>query len=164
MSDDEFVAAVRKYSDMVFGVCYSCCKNRSDAEDMMQNVFLKLYGREEKFGDGEHIKNWLIRVAVNECHSYFSSAWHRKVTCSINDENFDENGMSFEISEHSELFYAVRALPPKYRVVIHLYYYEDCTVGEISDMLGIKETTVQTQLMRARKKLKDKLSEEDYEF
>lgn len=164
MSDDEFTAAVRNYSDTIFRVCYSCCKNRSDAEDIMQNVFLKLYRHEENFNNGEHLKSWLIRVAVNECNSYFSSSWHRKVTCSINDEKFEEEGINFEIPEQSELFYAVMSLPPKYRIVVHLYYYEDYSVGEIADMLSIRETTIQTQLMRARNKLKIKLSEADYEF
>ncbi|MGN0473798.1 MAG: RNA polymerase sigma factor [Acutalibacteraceae bacterium] len=164
MSDDEFTEAVRKYSDTVFKVCYSCCKNRSDAEDMMQNVFLKLYRYEEKFKDSEHVRLWLIRVSINECNDYFSSSWRRRVTCSINDERFEDEGLSFEIPEQSELFYAVRALPPKYRVVVHLYYYEDYSVSEIADMLGLKETAVQTQLMRARNKLKIKLSEANYEF
>lgn len=164
MSDDEFTEAVRQHSDTVFKVCYSCCKNRSDAEDIMQNVFLKLYGYEETFKNPEHVKHWLIRVAINECNDYFSSSWRKRVICSINDEKFEDEGLSFEIPEQSELFYAVRSLPPKYRVVVHLYYYEDYSVGEIADMLGIRETAVQTQLMRARSKLKIKLSEADYEF
>ncbi len=164
MSDDEFTEAVRKYSDTVFKVCYSFCKNRSDAEDIMQNVFIKLYGYEEKFKNPEHVKHWLIRVAITECNDYFSSSWRKRVTCSINDERFEDEGLSFEIPEQSELFYAVRSLPPKYRVVVHLYNYEDYSVSEIAEMLGIRESSVQTQLMRARNKLKIKLSEADYEF
>lgn len=164
MSDEEFTAAVREYSDTVFRVCYSACKNRSDAEDLVQNVFLKLYRHGETFNDGEHMKSWLIRVAVNECKSHLTSPWYKRVTCSIDDEHFEEEGMSFEQPEQSELFFAVRSLPPKYRIVVHLYYYEDYSVGEIAKMLGLKETTVQTQLMRAREKLKISLSEADYEF
>lgn len=164
MSDDEFTQAVKQYSDTLFRVCYSCCKNRSDAEDLLQNVFLKLYRRDKPFSGDEHIRNWLIRVAVNECRSYLASSWHRRVICSIDDENFAEEGIVFELPEQSELFLAVRSLPPKYRMVVHLYYYEDYSVSEIADMLGIKETTVQTQLMRAREKLRKKLSEADYEF
>lgn len=164
MSDDEFTAAVQNYSDTVFRICLSVCKNRSDAEDIAQNVFMKLYRRGEKFNDGEHMKSWLIRVAVNECKSYLSSPWIKRVICSIDDEIFDEENIGFEQPEQSELFFAVRSLPHKYRIVVHLYYYEDYSVGEISNMLGIKETTVQTQLMRARQKLKNILSEADYEF
>lgn len=164
MSDEEFTEAVQEYSDTVFRVCYSACKNRSDAEDMVQNVFLKLYRHGETFNDGEHMKSWLIRVAVNECKSHLTSPWHKRVTCSIDDERFEQENVSFEMTEQSELFFAVRALPPKYRIVVHLYYYEDYSVGEIAEMLGLKETTVQTRLMRAREKLKISLSEADYEF
>lgn len=164
MSDEEFTEAVQRYSDTVFRVCYSVCKNRSDAEDLAQNVFLKLYRHGETFNDGEHMKSWLIRVAVNECKSHLSSPWNKRVTFSLDDEHFEEEGVSFELSEQSELFFAVRALPPKYRMVVHLYYYEDYSVSEIAEMLGIKETTVQTQLMRAREKLKTSLSEANYEF
>lgn len=164
MSDEEFTQAVQNYSDTVFRICLSVCKNSSDAEDIVQNVFLKLYRHGEKFNDGTHMKNWLVRVAVNECKSHLSSPWIKRVVCSIDDENFDVQGISFEHPEQSELFFAVRSLPPKYRIVIHLYYYEDYSVSEISDMLGIKETTVQTQLMRAREKLKISLSEAGYEF
>lgn len=164
MSDVEFTEAVRRYSDTLFRICYSCCKNRSDAEDLVQNVFLKLCRHGEAFNDGEHMKSWLIRVAINECRSYLSSPWHLRVICSIDDERLSDEEISLETPEQSELFLAVRALPPKYRMVIHLYYYENYSVSEIADMLGIKETTVQTQLMRARHKLKVKLSEADYEF
>ena len=164
MSDEEFTEVVRRYSDTLFRIALSCCKNRSDAEDIVQNVFLKLFRHEEPFNGEEHMKSWLIRVAVNEGRRYLSSPWHRRVTCPMDDESLAKEGIRFEIPEQSELFFAVRSLPPKYRIVVHLYYYEDYRVGEIADMLGVRETTVQTQLMRARQKLKSKLSEADYEF
>ncbi|MBQ1412140.1 MAG: sigma-70 family RNA polymerase sigma factor [Clostridia bacterium] len=164
MSDEAFTQAVREYSDTVYRVCLHICRNRSDAEDLTQNVFLKLYRHADTFRDEEHLKSWLIRVAVNEGKSHMTSPWYRRASCSIDDGSLEDAGVTFPSTEQSELFLAVMALPPKYRVVVHLYYYEDYTVGEIAAMLDLKETTVQTQLMRARKQLKTLLSEADYEF
>lgn len=164
MSNEEFSQVVQEYSDTVYRVCLNICQNRSDAEDLTQNVFLKLYRRSEEFRNREHLKSWLIRVAINEGKSYITSPWHKRAICSLDDSTLDDADVRFSSKEQSDLFLALMALSPKYRIVVHLYYYENYTVREIAGMLGLKNTTVQTQLMRARKQLKTLLSEADYEF
>lgn len=147
---------VEGYANAVFRVAYSYCKNQSDAEDVMQNTFLKLLQGNYEFCDEEHLRRWLIRVAINEAKNVRVSFWKRKV---VPISSCEEKVVSFDTLEQSMLFEAVRELTEKYRVVIHLYYYEGYAIKEIADILGIKETTVQTQLMRAREKLKARLGE-----
>ena len=122
---------------------------------MVQNVFLKLFLAEQTFQDEEHIRKWLIRVAANECKNLLASFLRKKV---IPLEELEEITISLT-PEQSELFDAVMELPKKYSMVVHLYYYEGYSVREIATILKIKDTTVQTRLMRGRRQLKEKLQE-----
>lgn len=148
--DYEYLAD--KYLDMVYRIAFSCLKSKSDAEDITQNVMIKLYKSKRSFDSEEHIKFWLIRVTINESNDLCSSFWHKRVV------SIENNTIQFQTPEQSNLYYAVMELPVKYRTVVHLYYYEDYTIKEISKILNLSETAVQTQLMRAREKLKDTLS------
>lgn len=158
MTSQEYTRYFTLYADDIYRVVLSSCKNFSDAEDIMQDTFLKLLGTKTSFTDDLHVKKWLITVAVNECRNSFRSFWKKKV------KYFDDHDSEprFYIKEHSELYDAVRCLPQKYRIVIHLYYYEGYSVKEISGILQMKESTIQTQLMRAREKLKLMLKEDGY--
>lgn len=162
MNRVDYVKTVERYSNNLYKIALSYCKNRYDAEDILQNVFIKLLQANEKFESDEHIKRWLIRVTVNCCKDFCASFWKKRITGI--DEVRQGGIQEFSTSEQSELYEQVMKLPPKYRVVIHLYYYEDYSVKEIAEILEIKETTVQTQLMRARKKLEVKLMEVQYEW
>lgn len=153
----EYVRVVDTYANTVYRIAYSYCKNRSDAEDVVQNVFLKLLQSDEKFQDEEHIRKWLIRVAANDTKNLCKSFWKKRMV-SLEDSDAMPQ-YQFTSKENSDLYDTVMELPNKYRIVVHLYYYEDYSVKEIAKILDIKETTVQTQLMRARKKLKLKLKE-----
>lgn len=135
-------------------VCY--CKNTRDAEDIVQNTFLKLLQSGQEFQDKEHTRKWLVRVAVNECKNMWKSYWNRNV---ISLETLEYEKEAVRTDEQKELLQAVMGLPPKYRIVIHLYYYEGYHVKEIADMLHLSESNVQIRLMRARKKLKEYLKE-----
>ncbi len=118
---------------------------------------MKLYETDTVFQDDEHMKKWLIRVTANEAKNLCTSFWKRNVVpleSSGTDQPYD-----FPSPENSDLYDAVMKLPNKYKMVIHLYYYEDYSVKEIAEILQRKETTIQTQLMRARKQLKIKLKE-----
>lgn len=155
MSENEYLRIVDQYADTVYKTAISYCKQKQDAEDVFQNVFFKLYRQEVIFQDDDHIRRWLIRVTVNECKNMWKSFWRRKV------DSLDEIEREpvFSTEEKSELYYAVEELQSKYRIVVHLYYYEDYSVREISEVLKEKETTIQSRLMRARKQLKQKLKE-----
>lgn len=153
MEASEFNRIAEQYTDIVYRSALSYCKNKNDAEDAVQNTFLKLLKTDFEFNDEEHIRKWLIRVAVNECKNIWKSFWHKNVT------SFDELEKEPAYIEpvKRELFNEVMKLPQKYSVVIHLYYYEGYSVKEIAQILDISDTNVQTRLMRARNKLREQL-------
>ncbi len=155
MEPTEFNRIAEQYTDIVYRAALSYCKNKNDAEDAVQNTFLKLLRTDVEFNDEEHIRRWLIRAAVNECKNIWKSFWRRNVT------SFDELEKEPEYieSDKRELFNEVMKLPQKYSIVIHLYYYEGYSVKEIAQVVGISESNVQTRLMRARNKLKRQLQE-----
>jgi len=140
--------------DTVFRVAFNYLKSRSDADDITQNVLIKLYRANKTFENDEHIKHWLIRVTINECKRALLSPWRKK-------EPIDDyiETLSFEAQEQSDLFDMVMKLPAKHRVAIHLYYYEDYSTEEIARLLGIPNATVRTHLRRARENLKSELLE-----
>lgn len=154
MSEEKYVKAVRTYADMVFRIAVNYCKGVQDAEDIVQDVFLKLYQHGKDFSDEEHLKRWLIRVTVNKSKDLLASSWHKRVGSLAEAER----KLVLTTPEKSELYEAVKELPAKYRIVVHLYYYEDYSVKEIAAILRRKETTIQTQLMRGRKMLKEQLN------
>ena len=155
MEAAEFSRIATEYTDVVFRATLSYCKNNSDAEDAVQNTFLKLLKTDTKFESDEHIRKWLVRSAMNECKNMWKSFWHRNVT-SIDDLQSEPEYIE---PDKRELFDEVMKLPNKYSTVLHLYYYEGYNCKEIADILDITESSVQTRLMRARNKLKERLQE-----
>lgn len=156
METSEYIRIAEQYTDIVYRAAISYCKNKNDAEDAVQNTFVKLLKTDTEFNDDEHIRKWLIRVAVNECKNMWKSFWRRNVT---SFEELEKEPEYIE-SDKTELFSEVMKLPQKYRVVLHLYYYEGYCVKEIARLVEISECNVQTRLMRARNKLKLQLEEE----
>ena len=155
VDSSEFNRIVEQYADIVFRSALSFCKNKSDAEDITQNTFIKLLKSDADFESDEHIRKWLIRVAANESKSLWRSFWERKV---VSFSDLDDEPEYIE-TEKSEVFVEVMKLPNKYSSVLHLYYYEGYQCNEIASVLGISVSNVQTRLMRARKMLKEKLGE-----
>lgn len=143
-----------KYKNTVYRAAFAMCRNISDAEDITQETFLVRFGREEPFSDESHEKAWLLRIAVNKCKDMFRSFRYKKSV------PLEEAALVYETPQESDVYHAVMELPPKYRIVIHLYYYEGYSVKEICRINGGSETAVQTQLYRARKLLEKKLGEE----
>ena len=124
-------------------------KERGDIEaskDVYQEVFLRLAKKMPEFESEEHKKAWLIRVTINCTKTMLNSNFlkHRA--------ELDEN-LKFETPERHDIYYAVLNLPIKYRTVIHLYYYEDYSIKEISKIMKLNENTVKSRLARARTKL-----------
>lgn len=147
--------AIERYSTDVFRMSYARTNNKSDAEDITQDVFIKYMKETKPFQDEKHVKAWLLRVAINSSKNLINSAWHRR-TFSMDEANV----IYTELEEKSEVYYAVMKLPEKYRIVVHLYYYEGYSVDEISHILSAKESTVKSWLRRARGKLKNLLKED----
>lgn len=154
MTDEAFSRAARTYGDTLFRVAYHALQNRADAEDVMQTVLLRLYESRKEFQSEAHLKHWLLRVAVNESRKVLRSFWRRRAVSL--DEQRDEAAP--EDSAQREVFEAVMALEPKYRLTVYLYYYEGCSVREVADALRANPSTVQTWLLRARTRLRKELT------
>ncbi len=150
-------SVVEKYSDMVYRTAYHALCERDSAEDITQEVFLKLMQTLPDFESDEHEKAWLLRVTLNMCKTY-----NRKIY-SHPSEELSENlaAPQKQIGENPVLD-AVMGLPEKFRTVVYLYYFEGYKVAEISEMVGKNQNTVMSLLMRARKRLKSVL-EEDFD-
>ena len=145
----------KKYRDNIFAIGLNYFGNPSDADDIVQETFYKLSKSRTDFASEEHIRNWLIRVAVNECKRISLSFWWRKRQPL---EEYLET-ISFETAEEGELFSEVMKLKPKYRQAIHLFYYEGYSTTEIADILHVSQSTVTSRLSRARHQLKENLQE-----
>lgn len=148
--------ALYQYANMVYRLALLQMKNKSDAEDVFQEVFLRLVQHQDKISDEEHLKAWLIRVTLNCCKKQFDSAWRRKT---VSMEEQKETGYEEEYEENV-IYKEVQNLPEKYRTVIHLFYFEEYSVKEIGKITGQKDSAVKTQLSRARGILKEKLKGE----
>lgn len=158
-TDEWMEAVIRRYADMVYQLALARLKNAADAEDVFQEVFCRLARSGAPFQSEEHLKAWLLKVTVNCCKKLWASAWIRRT------RPFEEaeRPVEPEAGGGEDVLQAVAALPPKYRTVIHLFYYEDLSVAQISEALGIGPSTVTSQLSRARALLKKKLKGEyDY--
>lgn len=147
---------VEMYKDNIYAAAFNICKSAADAEDVVQDTFLQYYMIKKEFDDEKHIRYWILRVAINKAKN-IQSSFRRKNEMSL--EDYVET-LTFETPESRELFEEVMKLPEKYRVVIHLFYYEDYSVKEIAKILRTTESSVKVRLSRGRAKLKDALKEE----
>lgn len=152
LSDEAFTAIAEKYMDNIFRLALNYMRSRSEAEDITQNVLIRLYRTEKEFENGDHLRHWLVRVTVNECKRVLVSSWRKMESI----EQLRE-GFVFPEEGRRELFDAVMALPKKYRVPIYLYYYEDYSTEEIGRILKVPSATVRTHLRRGRQQLRDSL-------
>ncbi len=151
---------IRRNSDSVYRLAFSLVKTRSDADDIYQEVFLRYVQKEPEFQNTEHEKAWFLRVTINLCKNFWKSPWMRR-RAAMECDKMQTDAFSYETAgDDSALIDTVKQLPNKYRVVIHLFYYEELSVAEIAGITGAKESTVRTRLTRARRLLKDLLCEE----
>ena len=148
--EELILEVLEKYNTMVYRLAFSRTKSVHDAEDIMQNVFIKFIKCNVNFESDDHIKAWLIRVTINLSKNLLTSAWFKRTTI-LKEE------IVVTLKEDSEVYKYVLDLPNKYRTVIHLFYYEDMSTASISEVLNIKESTVRSQLHRARNMLKEKM-------
>lgn len=148
---DEYIHYILdNYSTMLIKLAFTYVKNISDAEDIVQDIFVSLMKRGKGFDNEEHEKAWLIRVTINKCKNHLKSSWNRlKVPL--------EENISYQQEEQSEVLSVVLDLPDKYRTVIHLYYYENYSINEIAELMTRRPATIGTWLSRGRNLLKSKL-------
>ena len=155
LSTEEFKRCAQEYMDVVFRVAFSCLRSQTDAEDVTQEVLLRLYETDYVFESRAHIKNWLVKVTYNECRKFWRRLWRRH-------ENIDDYAeqLVFEETDCQDLFTAVMKLDRAKRIVVVLYYLEGYQIQEIAGILKIPPGTVGTRLARARKELRKYLEEE----
>lgn len=154
MDNDSIVKELfERYSDMIYRISISYGKNEYIAEEVVQEVFLRYLKKKPQFENSEHEKAWFIRVALNCCKSMLQTAWFRKVEPLKEDLQAAESWKE----EENELFETLMELPPKYRIVLYLRYYEEYQVKEIAGLLGITPNLASARLSRAKKLMKQKM-------
>ncbi len=156
MTEEAFVNVVQRNSQRLYLIALSFVKNTYDAEDILQNVFIKLWKYPKSFSDETHLDKWLTVVCVNESKNYLKHPFRQH----DNAESFVfVSSDDMDSAAKADLYNAVMQLPKKERAVIHLFYYEDLSVKDIAGMLKMKESAVKTRLNRARNKLKERLGD-----
>ena len=156
MQEEEYRAAVQRYRDMVWRVALNACRQTQDAEDVVQDVFLKLYTTRREFAGEEHLKHWLLRVTVNRCRTLLACPWRTRRADAVPDA--PDPAQALDAGQRA-LYEAVRALPPGQRVALYLYYFEGYSTAEIAHLLHLRQTAVTTRLHRARTRLRALLEE-----
>ena len=133
-----------RYRDNLFAAAFNICKNAADADDIVQETFLQYYVAKKEFESEEHIRAWLLRVAINKAKNVNHSFWRQN---KVPLEEYMET-LAFESPQEETLFETVMKLPEKYRIIIHLFYYEDYSVLEIAKLMKLTQSNVIVRLSR----------------
>jgi RNA polymerase sigma-70 factor (ECF subfamily) len=149
--------AMNLWGSTVYRLAFAQTASQSDAEDIYQEVFLRLLKDKTPFSNPEHLKAWLLRVTINCCHDLARSGWKRRTTPLENrkDEACEDNTDSSGLKQ--EFAVALREIPENQRAVVHLYYYEGYSTKEIAQILNIESSTVRSRMQRARASLREQL-------
>ena len=148
----EFSDIYERYAEDIYRLCYSFMKNHMDAEDAVQETFLKYYHSDKPFESDKHRKAWLIVTASNYCKDILKQHWYKR-------QSMEQLPEAADVKEPfvDEMMELVLNLPAKYRLAVYLYYYEGYDSGEIARMIKKPPSTVRTYLQKARKLLKEQL-------
>ena len=156
LTDEQCDKVVCDYSQMLFKVAYSYTKSIADSEDIVQEVFMKLYRARKVFENDEHIKNWLIRVTINQSINEIKRG---KKELLVGDEYINNLPDTSDADrKNEEIRECVMSLKDNYKNVIILFYYDEYSINEIANILKINNNNVKVILNRARKKLKDEIN------
>lgn len=155
MTEETYTKAVYRNNKRLYLLALSFVGQQQDAEDVLQNVFLKLWRSGVSYQDDTHIDKWLTRVTVNESKSLLRKASRKNVPLDETQQTF-----ALEQTEGEEVVAAVMRLPPSLRSVIHLYFFEELSVKDIAGLLHLGQSAVKTRLYRGRCLLRQYLKEE----
>lgn len=151
LNDEDFKEIYERNIDTVYRIAYLILRNTSEAEDALQSIFLKFLNSDKIFNDFEHEKAWFIAITRNHCRDILRSWWKSR---RIDIESLPDMPHWDNKKESSEVLEKLLLLPENYKTVLYLYYFEEFSVKEISEVLERKESTIQTQLSRGRNRLK----------
>ncbi|WP_141434412.1 sigma-70 family RNA polymerase sigma factor [Bacillus sp. 03113] len=158
------------YGEDIIRLAYCYVRDKSTAEDIAQNTFIKCYQHASVFRGDSTIKSWLYRIAINCCKDYFRSSYFKRILPTNIIQKFIQEPLPstesvyFESDKSNALIESVFGLPAKYREVIMLHYFENLKIKEIEQILDIKENTIKTRLRKARTMLKEKIEKGEYHF
>lgn len=150
----DFETLYNRYGEMLFRVCFSMLRSREDAEDAVQDVFLKYFTSPKSFNDPEHEKAWFIRVTSNYCKDVMRKRTVRSTVGLDEISELEDYGIE---KEGGEVLNSIFALPEKYRAVFVLHYLEQMSVTDVAKSLGLSQSAVKMRLSRGRELLKEKL-------
>lgn len=156
MTNDEYIKIVKRNSNRIYLIALSYLKNHDNAEDIMQDVFLKLWKTNKKFNSEEHLEKWLTITCINKCKDHFRIPFIKN-SVALEDA---KDLYTFDTIKNFDVFNAIMSLPQKERLVVHLFYFEDMSIEEISEATKVKSSAVKTRLHRARNNLKTILGDE----
>ena len=160
MRISQVTEVVNRNSTMVYRLAFSMVKTIQDAEDIHQEVFIQYIRKTPEFESLQHEKAWFIKVTTNLCKNLWKSAWRQKMVSMEQIEPDEAEGREAFTEEEERVLESVMRLPAKYRVVIHLFYYEEMSVEEIATALSLQPSNVRTRLTRGRRILGKWLKEE----
>ncbi len=158
-SEQEVNTAIERYSDTIKRLCMIHLKNYADTEDIFQTVFLKYVLSSVCFENQEHEKAWFIRVTINACRDLIKSFFRSRTVSMDEIINLPDKLPP----DNRQILEAILSLPPKYKDIVYLHYYEGYTAVQIGKILKKNVNTVYTLLTRSRQMLKEKLGDIDYE-
>ena len=156
MTNEEYISAVKRNSNRLYLIALSYLQNHYDAEDVMQEALVKLWKTNKAFNNNEHIDKWLTITCIHKCRDHFRLSF---VKSNVSLDEAKEL-YTFDSTKSLDVFNAISTLPPKERLVLHLFYYEDMSVKDISEITGIKSSAIKTRLHRARTHLKSILGDD----
>ncbi|MBR6567428.1 MAG: sigma-70 family RNA polymerase sigma factor [Clostridia bacterium] len=158
-TDDCFEEVMEEYADMIYRIAYANVRVKADTDDVFQEVWCRYYQKNKTFESEEHRRNWLINVTLKCCKKIYSSVRYKRTV--LTD---DMSLLKEKLPERDfEIYDAVIRLPEKYRIPVYLYYYEDFSVNEISEITKTNASTVRSQMKRGREKLKEILGGDDFD-
>lgn len=155
LSDDIFNEKYEKYSALIYRLAFQYTLSQSLAEDITQDVFIKLFTNNKKFKNAEHEKAWIIRVTINQCKNTLKSKNNNYLQL-LDNECINEH-FETEIIDELDIRQSIKNLNQNERTIILLYYYEDLSVNQISKYLKMNENTVKSHLKRAKEKIRTEL-------
>lgn len=158
MTESELERYVAMYRPSVISTAVCCLGSPSDADDVVQDVFLKLYTYAGSFESDEHVKAWLLRCTINRCRDVMKS-FARRFTVPLSDAA-DITYCDSKDTGEGDLLPLIMKLNKKVRITLYMHYYEGYSTAELAKIFGISESSVRSRLMRGRNIMKKLLTEE----
>jgi RNA polymerase sigma-70 factor (ECF subfamily) len=163
-AEQELEQLISAYADVILKICFVYLSDKNQAEDAMQDTFLKAWKhlRQSSVQTVANQKAWLMRIAVNTCHDYHRSRWFRHIDARKALEDLPPRYVAVTPEDH-DLLADVGQLPEKYKQVLLIYYYQEMTLQETADILGLSKSAVHKRLQKAQTLLKGRLAGRDFD-